>query len=372
MHTVLLAACLMSLGVWLLVLLAPWRPWSTRERFETDGTTDQQVDDVTVLIPARNEAESIGPTLAALVLNGRPPVIVIDDESTDETATVVASTGIESLCLVSGTPTPAGWSGKLWALEQGIGRVRTSYVLLLDADIVLSPGTLQSLRRKLINEDLGLVSLLAELHMAGFWERLLMPVFVFFFKLLYPFAVSNSDTQTIAAAAGGCMLVRRDALEGVHAFSSIREALIDDCTLARALKRTSHRTWVGLTRSAISQRAYPRLVDIWNMVARTAYTQLRYSPLLLLLCTVSMVIVFWAPVAGLFFAETRVAALAGGITLMLAYIPTLRFYGRSLAWALTLPFSATLFLAMTWTSAMRDWRGRRSYWKDRIYKRGEI
>jgi hopene-associated glycosyltransferase HpnB len=220
-----------------------------------------------------------------------------------------------------------------------------------------------------------LVSLMAELHCATFWERLLSPAFVFFFKLLYPFAWSNDAARSTAAAAGGCMLVRTDALRQIGGFAAIRGALIDDCTMAAALKRHRPPIWLGMSRSVRSLRVYGALGDFWSMVSRSAFTQLRYSTAWLLLATLLMALTLLAPVAalsaGAVAAEPRVA-LAGALAwaaLAAAYWPVVSFYRLPAAWALTLPAAGALFLAMTWSSALNYWRGTRASWKARDYGR---
>lgn len=358
--------------LWIALLLVPWRPWSTRERFEPAGADPAaELSDVTVLIPARNEAGVIGLTLQALALQGTGlRIIVIDDQSNDDTAKEAREAGPENLTVLQGQPLPAGWAGKLWALEQGRGHVRSDLVLLLDADIELAPGTIAGLKRKLTAERVDLVSVMAALRMETFWERLLVPAFIYFFKLLYPFALGNSPRCRVGVAAGGCILVRAATLETIGGFGALRSALIDDCTLARKLKAAGHRTWIGLSHAVRSHRAYS-LAAIWNMVARSAFTQLRYSLLLLLATTVLMVLSFWFPWLGLFLAGATVRWVAGaGIAAMsAAYLPTLRYYDRSPLWVLALPLIGTLYLLMTWSSAFRYWRGQRSAWKGRVYGR---
>jgi hopene-associated glycosyltransferase HpnB len=280
-----------------------------------------------------------------------------------------------TLRVVDGRPLPSGWAGKLWALEQGLAAVDRPHVLLLDADIELAPRTVPALLAKLRERDATLVSLMAELRCETFWERLLSPAFVFFFKLLYPFARSNDPNKATAAAAGGCMLVRTDALRAIGGFAAIRGALIDDCTLAAALKRQRPPIWLGLTHSARSLRAYPVLGDFWSMVARSAFTQLRYSAWLLLLATALLIVTLLLPVAGLVVgaaaADWRLALTAGAAWLAIAasYWPVVSFYRLPPAWAATLPLAAALFLAMTWSSAIGYWRGTRARWKARDYGR---
>jgi hopene-associated glycosyltransferase HpnB len=335
---------------------------------------------VTVLIPARDEAETIGATLAALAAQGHGlDVIVVDDQSTDDTAKVAAAVAPRlRLRVLAGQPLPSGWAGKLWALEQGLAAVARPYVLLLDADIELAPHMLPTLLRAALQRDASLVSIMAELHCATHWERLLTPAFVLFFKLLYPFAWSNDPKRRTAAAAGGCMLVRTAVLRDIGGFAAIRGALIDDCTLAAALKRKQPPIWLGVSRSVRSLRVYASLDDFWGMVSRSAFTQLRYSTALLLVTTGLMVIVLLAPVLAVVltpFVRAPAPAVIGGLAWLAmgaAYWPVVRFYRLPAYWAMTLPVAAALFLAMTWSSALRYWRGTRASWKNRSYDREKI
>lgn len=364
-----------ALALWLAVLLVPWQPWRMRETLEPAEHFAQSTGaDISVLIPARNEADTLVRTLPALAGQGDGlTLIVVDDESTDGTRECVARMNLPGLRLIDGKPLPAGWSGKLWALEQARLVATTPLVLLLDADIELAPGMLAALRQPLDDAQRDLVSVMARLRMQSFWERLLLPAFVYFFKLIYPFALSNRLGTPIAAAAGGCVLVRRDLLDRIGGFGALRAAIIDDCTLARCVKRAGGRTWTGVTRGAVSLRAYDTLQPIWDMVARTAYTQLRYSPLLLLVCTALLVIAYVAPVLALCGSDpwATFAGLLACLAMAVGYVPTLRYYRLSPLWALALPIIATLYLAMTWSSALRYWRGERSRWKGRRYSAGD-
>ncbi|MDX8410796.1 MAG: glycosyltransferase [Mariprofundaceae bacterium] len=327
--------------------------------------------DITALIPARNEAACIGTTLRALGRQGPGlRIILIDDNSTDATADIARGVGMGDLGVLTGQALPHGWSGKLWALEQGREQVRTPLVLLLDADIELAPGMLNSLRGAMREKQTPFISLMAMPGLSGFWERLMMPAYVYFFKLLYPFALSNSAFPKVAAAAGGCILMEARLLEEMGGFHAVKDELIDDCALAGRMKSMGARTWIGLTHSVISHRHGTGLADIANMVARTAFTQLRYSTSMLLLCTSLLVTAFWLPLAGLFspLAEAWSMALAAYAIMIITYIPTLRFYGLPVYWAALLPLAATLFLAATWLSAIRYWRGERSRWKGRRYQ----
>jgi hopene-associated glycosyltransferase HpnB len=360
--------------IWPLILLLPWKPWSTRERLENqDSTLETDLSDVTVLIPARDEAAVIARTLGALEFQGKNlAVIVIDDQSADGTADLAKRSFRGDLRVLLGKELPEGWVGKLWALEQGRQSAATELVVLLDADIELAPGTVGALKSKLKAEHLDLVSLMAELRMQTLWERILSPAFIFFFKLLYPFAVGNDPGSRLGVAAGGCILLRSETLQAIGGFSALRSSIIDDCALATKVKQFGGNTWIGLTHSAKSQRPYPDLGSFWNMVARTAFTQLRYSVLLLLLTTFLMVFVFWCPVMGLAHRSIlpRAVAWLGLVSMSAAYLPVVRFYRQTPFLVITLPVVASLYLLMTWSSAIRYWRGQRSVWKGRRYERG--
>jgi len=363
-------------AVWVGILAAPWRPWSTRERLEAapvggDPEADVGADglaEITVLIPARNEAAVIGETLAALRDQGAGlRIIVVDDQSSDATAAIARAAGAD---VVVGAPLPEGWVGKLWALEQGRRVVRSPLVLLVDADIALRPGVVRALLdRRRDGGGLQLVSLMAVLEMTSGWEKLLIPAFVYFFKLLYPFRLSNGRGRLVAAAAGGCVLVESAALERIGGFGALRHAIIDDCTLARRVKETGGRTWVGLTHGAISLRRMPTLGTIWQMVARSAFAQLRYSTVLLVACVALLALAFWVPLVAVVAGATiaRWCGLVALLAMAATYVPVLRFYDRSPLWAAALPVAGTLYLAMTVSSAIRAWRGVRSSWKGRTY-----
>jgi len=373
METVLFVLSCVSAFMWVGVLLAPWRPWSTREFLDwPDGGAQEDLGDITALIPARNEAGHIETTLRSLNLQGDSlNIIVIDDQSTDDTAARAAAAGCTNLRIISGSALPKGWSGKLWALEQGRRHIATPLALLIDADIELRPGILSALMRLMQERNLHMASLMAQLRMQGFWEKLLMPAFIYFFKLLYPFRLANSGTSKIAAAAGGCILLETRWLDEIGGFQALQGELIDDCALARRVKQAGGSTWIGLTHGALSQRVYDSLGSIWNMVARTAFTQLKYSIWLLLACMLLLMLAFWAPLAGAAWGApaAKLMSLAAIACMMAGYLPTLRFYRMPLLWAAGMPLIGTLYLCMTVTSAVRYWQGRRSEWKGRVYSR---
>jgi hopene-associated glycosyltransferase HpnB len=360
-----------SLALWLAVLLLPWQPWRCAERLETDDAGDAQPSGFTVLIPARNEAAVLGETLAALrACAPSVPVVVVDDQSSDATADIARGSGLAGLRLVRGTPPPAGWTGKLWALEQGLQQVTTSRVLLLDADIRLAPGMPGALQEK-ADEGYALVSACAQPCWAGAAARWLQPAFVSLCQRLYPFRLANRNGSRIAAAAGGVVLVDRRALVDAGGFGAWRNAIIDDCTLAAHVKRAGHRCWIGLSRGATSLRRADA-GTIAHMVARTAFVQLRESVALLVAATALLVLAFWIPVLAVATGDGMVRWLGAGAWLLLiaCYVPTLLYYRRNPLASVLLPATATFFLAATWFSAWRALAGTRSVWKDRRYQRG--
>ncbi len=367
-----------SLALWLIILILPWQPYNTKESWEADPL-DQNVfklDDVTVLIPARNEEKVIERTLSSVLKQGDElKVIVVNDNSDDKTHDIAARKLAGRGKVIQADEHPPGWTGKLWALEQGRQHVKTPVTMLLDADIELSEGVIKGLKKRLEYENYSFISLMAKPALAHFWEKVLMPSFIYFFKLLYPFKLANSDSKLVAAAAGGCIMAETKVFDEIGGFGSIKDALIDDCTLAQSVKDSGFRTWLGLTRSVKSIRPYSGLPEIWNMVARTAYNQLGYSITLLIVCTVLMVIAFLIPPAGLAAAmlamnETyfQVSMVTIGL-MLLTYFPVIRFYRISPFYTLFLPLSGFMFLMMTWTSAVRYWQGEQIRWRGRIEKR---
>lgn len=372
MSSLVFVLTLLASAGWLIALLLPWQPWRVREVLEADEAASNAIDisDVTVIIPARNEAEVIEGTLEALKAQGQQlKVVLVDDDSSDNTVALARQMGLEALTVIESKRLPKGWTGKLWAQEQGLQHVDTPYTLLLDADIKLEAGMIKSLKNKLVVENLQFISLMAALCFDSFWEKLLMPAFVYFFKMLYPFALSNNSRAPIAAAAGGCIFVETRSLREIGGMSAIKQAVIDDCSLAKQVKSAGFKTWIGLTHGVKSQRRYQSLNPIWNMVARTAYTQLGYSVGLLAACTVVMLAMYWVPVVGLMYEKTILAMSCVSLFIMwIIYIPTLKFYAFSPLWGLALPIIAGMFLLMTWTSAVRYWQGERSRWKGRVYE----
>ncbi|WP_348281218.1 glycosyltransferase [Burkholderia pseudomallei] len=335
------------------------------------------------VVPARNEADVIGEAVRSLVeqaYEGAFHLIVVDDHSTDGTAeaarAAAAAVGCaDRLTVLAAQPLPAGWSGKVWAQSQGIAAVRSlglpaDYLLLTDADIGHPPDAVAQLVTRAQAEQRDLVSLMVRLRCDSFWEKALIPAFVFFFAKLYPFSWINDPRNRTAGAAGGCMLVRRDALEEAGGIESIRGALIDDCSLAAQIKHRGagrHPIRLDLADRSVSLRPYDSWRDIWNMIARTAFTQLRYSPVLLLGTLVGMTILYLVPpVAALAYGARAWPAWLAWASMCTAYAPMLSYYRRSPWWAPALPLVALFYVGATFASAVRYWRGKGGQWKARV------
>jgi hopene-associated glycosyltransferase HpnB len=335
---------------------------------------------VTVIVPARDEASCIGDSIGSLLRQdypGRWTVILVDDSSSDGTATIARETTLAHgaagrLQVVAGRPLPAGWTGKLWAVKQGIDAAMASpvtpdYVLLTDADIVYAPHVLAGLVARAEAGGFSLTSLMVKLRCESFAERSLVPAFIFFFQMLYPFGWVNRVEHATAAAAGGCMLVRTDRLRQAGGIDSIRNALIDDCALARRLKAHGP-IWLGLTERVRSIRQYPRIDDIRRMVARSAYAQLRYSPALLIGTLLGMALVYLAPLLLAAFATgmARWLGLSAWLLMAFAFQPTLRLYRLSPLWGLALPAIALVYMLFTLDSALQFALGKGGLWKGRV------
>jgi hopene-associated glycosyltransferase HpnB len=387
----LLTIATLSLIIWVFLLLFWGQFWQANQQLEINNIDLPSYPSVCAIIPARNEADVLPVSLKSLLnqdYSGQFSIILIDDQSTDKTGEVAQNIAnhlnqSDRLKVISGQPLPIGWSGKLWAMEQGIQTAKNQglspdYFLFTDADIEHHSTNLKELVTKAEKEDLALTSLMVLLRCNSFWEKFLIPAFVFFFQKLYPFPWVNNPRNKMAAAAGGCILIRRDRLEEIGSIPSLREALIDDCTLAQKIKGLSNpdnptAIWLGLTEKTKSLRPYDSLDTIWNMIARTAYTQLNYSPLLLLGTVLGMSLVYLAaPVILLlgFYLESNNLIIISSLTwflMAIAYLPTLRLYKLSPLWSLSLPIIALFYNLMTIDSALRHWRGQGGGWKGRVY-----
>jgi hopene-associated glycosyltransferase HpnB len=338
-----------------------------------------------MVVPARDEAAVLPASLPSLLAQdypGRAEVFLVDDGSTDGTGDLAHELarrhGGLPLTVASPGEPPAGWTGKLWAVRHGIALARTrgpEFLLLTDADIAHAPDSLRTLVAAAGTGGFDVVSQMARLRVASGWERLVVPAFVYFFAQLYPFRRIGRRGSRTAAAAGGCVLLRTEAAERARIPDAIRHAVIDDVALARAVKSSGGRIWLGLAERVDSVRPYPRLADLWRMVSRSAYAQLRHSPLLLAGTVAGLALVYLVPavavVAGLAAGSTAAAVLGGLAWLVMTgtYVPMLRYYGQPLWLAPLLPFTAFLYLLMTVDSAVQHYRGRGAAWKGRTYTR---
>ena len=371
-------------------------------------TGDRAWPGVAAIIPARNEAETLPQTLPTVLAQDYPGelmVYLVDDQSDDATAAIGRSLAqefpaqefpaqesaqdraIRQVSVVEGSPLPSGWAGKVWAMEQGTQAARgqtPEYYWFTDADIAHGPAVLASLVGRAETTGAALVSVTARLHCDGAWERLLVPAFVYFFAKLFPFRWVNNRHNRTAAAAGGCILVERQSLEDAGGMASISHAIIDDCALARRIKHNApggRHIWLGLSQDVRSVRAYNGLPEVWRTVARTAYTQLGYSPLLLLGTIAGMGLVYGAPPAATGAGLAAVAVwpgtplplalmglgLVGWCLMAGSYLPMLRWYQTPPVYAALLPLAGMLYTLMTADSARRHWQGRGGAWKGRSY-----
>lgn len=373
-----------SLAAWVWLLLGQGFFWRTDVRLPS-RREPQTWPSVCVVVPARDEAAVLPHSLPSLLAQdypGRAEVFLIDDGSSDGTGELARELAERhgGLPLTVGSPgePPAGWTGKLWAVRHGIGLARArapEYLLLTDADIAHAPGSLRELVAAASTGGFDLVSQMARLRVESVWEKLVVPAFVYFFSQLYPFrwiAVKGSRT---AAAAGGCMLLRADAAERARIPDAIRQAVIDDVALARAVKKSGGHIWLGLADHVDSVRPYPRLGDLWRMVSRSAYAQLKHNPLVLVGTVLGLALVYLVPsvalVAGLVTGDVA-AIVVGGLAkavMTATYVPMLRYYRQPLWPAPLLPVTAFLYLLMTVDSAVQHYRGRGAAWKGRTYAR---
>ncbi|MBD2666172.1 glycosyl transferase, family 2 [Richelia sinica FACHB-800] len=387
MVAIVLGMMLLSLAIWLVLLVFWGQFWRVDQRLETgrevlDATVN--LPSVCVVMPARNEVDVIPLSLRSLLLQDYPGtvnIVLVDDQSSDGTASCAEGVAYaldqsQKLHIVRTQSLPAGWTGKLWAMEQGVqaaAKFTPDYILFTDADIEHHVKNISQLVTKAVGEDLDLASIMVRLRCQSFWEKLLIPAFVFFFQKLYPFRWVNNPKKSTAAAAGGCILIRTEALQRIGGLQVIHQALIDDCSLAHAVKSSQGKIWLGLSTLTYSLRPYDSLETIWNMVARTAYTQLNYSPWLLLGSVLGMTLVYLLPplgiIVGLVMGNGAIA-LIGFFTWLLmsgAYFPMVRFYKCSPGFAFTLPVIGLLYTLMTVDSAIRHWQGRGGAWKGRVY-----
>jgi hopene-associated glycosyltransferase HpnB len=354
--------------------------WRADQRMVEGDLQPENWPAVAVIVPARNEADVVEQSLATLVAQdyeGDISIFLVNDRSEDETAALAR--GVAGVTVVDGCDAPAGWTGKMWAVSQGIDAMEIAnfpaeYVWLTDADIAHHPGELASLVAGAENGGLDLNSLMVRLRVERLWDVLLIPAFVFFFQKLYPFAWVNDPARKTAAAAGGSMLLRRSGLNRIGGIATISGELIDDCALAQRIKSTGGRIRLSLATETHSIRAYGSVGEIWRMVARTAFHQLNYSAAALAGTVAAMVFLYLLPpaltVVGLIMWEmpTVVGAFAAWFAMGWAFAPTLYRYGLSPYYGFTLPLAGFLYTLMTLDSARRHWQGRGGEWKGRTHR----
>jgi hopene-associated glycosyltransferase HpnB len=374
------AIALISLLVWVYLLLFRGRFWLSAERDDSLPPPPTSWPTVAAVVPARNEAPVIAESISSLLRQDYPglfTVVLVDDDSSDGTGTVArqaaAALGTRhALDIIRSQALPAGWTGKLWAVKQGVDAAselaqRPHYILLTDADIAHAPDTLRWLVAHSVQGNRVLTSFMAKLRCESLPERSHVPAFIFFFEMLFPFAWVNDARSQTAAAAGGCVLVRADALRAAGGIAAIRDALIDDCALAAKLKQQGP-IWLGLTERARSIRPYTHWAEVSRMISRSAYAQLRYSPLLLAGTVLGMALTYVAPILLAIFARgwPQLAGILTWLLMAISFQPTLRFYRLSPLWGLALPGIALLYMAYTLQSAFDYMRGRGGAWKGRV------
>jgi hopene-associated glycosyltransferase HpnB len=368
------------LAIWLYLLLGRSRFWQLNER-DTRGEPSAPAHwpSVLAVVPARNEADVIQESIASLLAQdyaGDLRVILVDDQSDDGTGDRARALNSHKLTVLDGAPRPPGWTGKLWAMRQGsdyAAQFAPEFLWFTDADIAHTPDNLSRLVARAQDGNKVLVSLMARLSCHTAAEHFLIPAFVFFFDMLFPFGAVNDPARPIAAAAGGCMLARKTALDAAGGIDAIRHNIIDDCALARAMKAQGP-IWLGLTERALSLRPYEHLADIRQMVSRSAYAQLDYSPLLLAGTLLGLVIVYIAPMMAVLFAGGYVL-LAGWLTWIIMAImfqPILRFYRLWPFWGFALPLIGLFYAGFTFDSALQHWSGKGGMWKGRAQAKGNI
>jgi hopene-associated glycosyltransferase HpnB len=374
------------------VVLAIWlhlsfgRGWFWRVgKVDADRGTGEPLNNwpsVVAVIPARDEAETIGRVVTSLTHQdyaGSFSIVIVDDHSQDATAAIARKVAEENgaedrLKVVSASELPDGWTGKLWALNNGVSAAeaeKPTYFWFTDADVTHAPDTLRRLVERAEQRKLDLASLMVLLQAKSFPERMLIPPFVYFFLMLYPPKWTADPDLRSAGAAGGCVLLRKEALDRIGGLAAIRGEVIDDCALARAVKRARGKVWMGLTRRSNSLRAYKTFGEIRDLIARTAFTQLRYSALLLVGTLIGMILTYVAPLALLFPPDpsAKILGAAAWALMTLSFLPTVKFYRLSFLWVLLLPLAALFYTYSTWLSAVRYWLGRGGQWKGRSQAR---
>jgi len=372
-------AALLSLLIWLYLLLARGAFWRVGAVAPAAAIGRASQSSVAVIVPARNEAAVVGESVRSLLSQtGAHGVhlFLVDDGSTDTTAQIARAAAVhagkpEALTIISGAELPQGWSGKVWAMEQGLERAQVhapDFYLFTDADVVHAPDSIATLITIAGNGPYDLVSFMVKLHCGSFAEKLLVPAFVFFFFMLYPPKWIADGRRKMAGAAGGCILLRRESLERASGLAPIRGEIIDDCALAARIKAAGGRLWLGLSAGARSVRPYEGFAGIGRMISRTAFNQLGHSSLMLVVSLVGLALVYLAPPLFLFSNSliSRFCGAAACIAMVAAYLPTVRFYRLTPFWALTLPAAALFYIGATFHSAYRFWAGQGGEWKGRV------
>ena len=374
----LLATSIVTCLIWIYLVTAHGRFWRIGKFSLPASVAGETATRVVAVVPARNEADVIAPSILSLLQQHGTAlrVVLVDDSSTDGTASIArqaaeAANCAERLTIISGLPLPSGWSGKLWAVHQGVqsaARLNPDFVLLTDADIVHAPDNIQRLLTQAQSGNYDLVSLMVRLHCKALAERALIPAFVFFFLMLYPPSWITNPRRKSAGAAGGCILIRPNALLKAGGIEAIRNEIIDDCALAARVKRSGGRVWLGLTPDTRSMRPYNSFSAIGHMISRAAFNQLRHSKLLLLATIVGLAITYLAPPALLLSGHLLPALLGAAAWLLMSicFWPTIRLYRLNAIWTLLLPAMALFYMGATLHSAFKFWTGKGGEWKGRV------
>jgi hopene-associated glycosyltransferase HpnB len=386
---------IMALAIWLHLYFGRGWFWRVR-KVDADRVADETLGEwpsVLAVVPARNEAQTIGRVVTGLVQQGYPgafSVVVVDDHSEDGTASIAQRVATENgtgvpVRVLNASELPVGWTGKLWALNEGMSHGGATqagmsnggglsatlevaeFYWFTDADVSHAPNTLGKLVERAVRERLDLASLMVLLQAKTLPERASIPAFLYFFLMLYPPRWIADEELATAGAAGGCLLLRGEALRRIGGFAAIRGEVIDDCALARAVKLSGGRVWMGLTRKSLSLRSYGTFGEVRDLIARTAFTQLRYSVPMLAGTLLGMFLTYVAPVLLLFAHDSTAQALGfvAWLLMTLSFLPTVRFYRLSAVWAPLLPLTAVFYAWATWLSAVRYWMGKGGLWKGR-------
>lgn len=368
----------LACAIWIYLVFARGGFWLGRERDDAHEQLPAAPPQIAIVVPARNEADNIAQSVTSLLAQDYPAftLVLVDDDSTDGTADIARQTAAalgkqDRLTIMSSTPLPPRWTGKLWAVKQGIAaaeeKFAPKYLMLTDADIVHAPDTAGWLVAHAEKHDMVLTSLTARWRCENLPERVHIPAFIYYFEMLYPFAWVNRPDHPMAGAAGGCMLVRANALRAAGGIDVIREALIDDCALAVAMKKQGP-IWLGLTNRVVSIRPYTTWNEIRRMVARSAYAQLNYSPLQLIGCVAGLIMTYLVPPLMALFASgwAQIFGIAAWALMAISFQPILRFYRLSPLWGVALPAITFLFMLYTLDSAYQYFAGKGGTWKGRV------